>query len=435
MSIAERDNDNLAYCEHLFDATTDGYISFLEINNKSGEKFVRSYNTNFKSLKSIAIATAGRKDTYVSPNTYFMPRRSVGNIRQYRSLFIDLDVKKHGKYCKEETFVMMVDLISRDKIPIPSMVTDSGRGFHLYFRIKNAPKQALQTFQELEDYLYYQLKDLGADLSATDSARVLRLPGTINSRNNATCSIVYVNNDIEYSMFDLRERYLNYKENRQNKLDKVRERKVKKDCVIKNLFNSYSLHTTRAEDIKTLCKLRGYDVEGSRNFILHCFSYWKGIYIRDAEQLLSETIGFNNKFKKPLPDNEVRSICKSVAKAIDKFIDYEQGIRSGLKKRVTKGMRDKPGYWYTNAYLIKRLAITEEEQEHLKTIIDLGEKYRRRNVKRAASRRNENGLTARQQAKQDKIDEIKKLYSNGLTQTEIVARLGITKGTVSKYIN
>ena len=99
--------------------------------------------------------------------------------------------------------------MNQNKIPEPSMIADSGRGFHLYFRIKNAPKQAIQTFQELEDYLYYQLKELGADLSATDSARVLRLPGTINSRNKATCKIVSINKDIEYSMYELRDKYLN----------------------------------------------------------------------------------------------------------------------------------------------------------------------------------------------------------------------------------
>jgi len=435
MATASRDsptNDNWAYYEHLFDATTDGYISFVEINNKSGEKFVRSYSTNIKSLRSIATATEGREDTYVSPNTYFMPRRSVSNIRQYRCLFIDLDIEKYGKHSKEETFKEILELVTSGRIPMPSMMTDSGRGFHLYFRVKNAPRQALQTFQELEDYLYYQLKDLGADLSATDSARVLRIPGTINSRNGEVCSIIYRNNDIEYTMYDLREHYLNYEENKRNRAKK-KEFKPKKVCIVRNLFNSYSLHMGRVDDIQTICKLRNYDVEGYRNFVLHCFSYWKGIYVRDTEQLLRETMEFNGKFKKPLSDSEVRTICKSVKKAIEKFIDYEQGIRSGLVKRVTKGMRDKPGYWYTNAYLLKRLEITDAEQEKLKTIIGLPEKYRRRNVKRLASRKNDNGLTMKQQAKQDNIERIIELRKEnpGMSSLELSKILKVTK----RYVN
>ena len=426
--------DNLAYCEHLFDETTDGYIALIEINSKAldGRKIIKVYNTNLKSLKTIVEKTEGREDIFISPNTYYLPQRSVNNIRQYRSLFIDLDVEKYGKHSKEETLVYIEGLVSQNKIPEPTMIADSGRGFHLYFRIKNAPKQAIQTFQELEDYLYYQLKELGADLSATDSARVLRIPGTINSRNNAICKIIRKNEGLEYSMYELREQYINYKENKQKRIAKTQEVITKKDFIVRNIYNSYSLHITRAEDITTLCELRGYDVEGFRNFILHCFSYWTGIYVRDQDRLLQEVAAFNGTFKSPLPDSEVKGVCKSINKAIEKFIDYEQGVRSGLVKRVTKGMRDKSGYWYTNKTLIRRLQITELEQQSMKTIIGTDEKYRRNNERRTP--RNDEGLTAREKAKQDKIRAVKELYEKGLTQIEVAKELKIKQGTVSKYL-
>ena len=87
------------------------------------------------------------------------------------------------------------------------MVTDSGRGVHLYWRIQNAPFGALNTWQELQDYIYYNLKHLGADRKATDGARVLRLPGTINSKSDTDCKVLYIDNDVEYSMYELREEY------------------------------------------------------------------------------------------------------------------------------------------------------------------------------------------------------------------------------------
>jgi len=428
--------DNLSYCEHLFDETTDGYISLIEIDNEAlgGQKVIKVYNTKLKSLKTIVEETEGREDTYISPNTYYIPKRSVSYIRQYRSLFIDLDVEKYAKHSKEETLTHISDLVNQNKIPEPSMITDSGRGYHLYFRIINAPKQAIQTFQELEDYLYYQLKELGADLSATDSARVLRLPGTINSRNNATCKVVSINNDIEYSMYELRDQYLNYKMNKQKKIIETKEVQTKKNFVVRNIYNSYSLHISRAEDITTLCKLRGYDVEGYRNFILHCFSYWKGIYVRDQDQLLREVTAFNESFKSSLSDSEVRGVCKSAYKAIDKFIDYEQGVRSGLVKRVTKGMRDKSGYWYTNKTLIRRLKITEQEQQLMKTIIGTEEKYRRSNEKRYP--RNEAGLTSRQQAKRELIERLTKLHTENpkMTNRELSEILGVTKQYVGQLL-
>ena len=429
-------SDSQAFCEHLFNDTTNGYISFLEIDSSTGERIVSSWTTEPVKLRGMVEGTEGRRDTYVSPNTYFVPKRSVDHIRQYRSLFIDLDIEKYGKHTKTETMSLIWDLVTQEKLPPPTMVVDSGRGFHVYFRIKNAPKQALQTFQELEDYLYFHMKEIGADLSATDSARVLRIPGTINSRNGALCKILYINNDLEYSMFQLRDQYLNYAENRQKRIDKVKEPKIKK-AVVLNLFNSYSLHIARLTDIETLCKLRNYDVYGSRNFILHCFSYWQGICVRNPEQLMEDVKAFNNKFKKPLLDSEIKGIYKSTNKAVKKFIDYEQGRNSGLVKRVTQGMRDKPGYWYTNTFLINRLEITEAEQIRLKTIIDTPEKYRRRNAIRIASRKNENGLTPRQQAKQDLIQQLAKLQEQNpeISSLELSKTLKVTKRRVNQLLS
>lgn len=112
-------------------------------------------------------------------------------------------------------------------------------------------------------------------------------------------------------------------------------------------------------------------MNGSRNMALHCYAYWKGIYIRDIEKLTEIVEEFNNSFTKPLKDSEVRAVLRCIPKAIDKFLEYEQGIRCGLNKRVTKGMKDKGGYWYKNETLIERLEITEQEQRELKRLLVL----------------------------------------------------------------
>ena len=49
-------------------------------------------------------------------------------------------------------------------------------------------------------------------------------------------------------------------------------------------------------------------------------------------------------------------------------------------------------------------------------------------------RRNENGLTRRAQSKQDLIEEIKRLHSDGMKQKDIATKLNINKSTVSKYL-
>lgn len=418
------------FCDHLYDDSTDGYIQVLKLNdekNKS-ERTIKIYNTRHEGLKDIVEELHEQKDVFVSPNTMYIPKRRVENIRQFRSLFQDIDCKNLGLE-KAETAYLIWDLYLEGKIPKPTMVTDSGRGIHLYWRIQNAPYGALNTWQELQDYIYYNLKHLGADRQATDSARVLRLPGTINSKNQVNCEVLYIDDELEYSMYDLREKYLNYRPKSYQL--QMEDTKIVENKVISNrFFNSYSLHMQRASDLQTLCRLRKFDMKGYRNMAIHCYAYWKGIYVRDQYELEKEVIELNNAFKEPLKSTEVKAVLRCIPKAIEKFIAYEQGLRSGEKKRVSKGMRDKEGYWYKNTTLIERLGITANEQKHMKTIIGTDEKYERNNERRRAERRNESGLTKKQQELQDLKIKIMKLKEQGLSNRAIGKQLNISEGKV-----
>ena len=97
-------------------------------------------------------------------------------------------------------------------------------------------------------------------------------------------------------------------------------------------------------------------------------------------------------------------------------------------------MRDKSGYWYTNKTLIRRLQITEMEQQRMKTIIGKAEKYRRNNKKRTP--RNNEGLTSRGQAKQDVIERLAKLSKENpeMTHKSLAETLGVTRQYVSKLL-
>lgn len=60
--------------------------------------------------------------------------------------------------------------------------------------------------------------------------------------------------------------------------------------------------------------------------------------------------------------------------------------------------------------------------------------YKRNNKNRRDKRKNINGLTKREQQKQDTIKAIKVLKNKGLKQIEIDNTLNINKATVSKYL-
>lgn len=410
------------YCKHLYDDTTDGYLHLIKINE---DETVKVFNTTNAAIKEVVEEFKGQQNVYLTPNTMYKPQRAVSNIRQFRALYIDLDCIEGDKhYISYHLF----NLAEEGIIPKPTMIVDSGNGLHIYWKIKNAPYGAINTWQELEDMLYYKLKHYGADIRATDGARVLRLPGTINSKNNRVCKVIYKDDSLEYSMYDLREKYLSNKYKNKIIKDINKNRKV-----IKNeFFNSYNLHSTRAKDLEVLCKLRNYNIKGYRNMVLHCYAYWVGVCVRDDEVLAERVNTLNNMFKEPAKDSEVRAILRCIPKAIDKFIEYEQGIRLGQDKRVTKGMRDKGGYWYKNETLIERLDITESEQKYMKTIIGIRVKYDRNNARRTP--RNEKGLTKKQQELEELRIKVAELKKKGYNNTKIAKELEINRTKVIRLL-
>lgn len=68
------------------------------------------------------------------------------------------------------------------------------------------------------------------------------------------------------------------------------------------------------------------------------------------------------------------------------------------------------------------------------TIISTIVKYDRNNKKRNEARRNEEGLTSRQQGKKDRINSILELKQQGYNQSKIAEKLGITRQAVSKLL-
>ena len=424
-SLAKKNLQN--FDKLLFDNSLDGYNQIFFCNSKKDFKIItvksKDLFKNFaRIIEEVEESERNFKNIYVQINTTYIPVRTTQNIRQFRAFYIDLDNQENNEcQCSYEVW----ELSQKGIIPEPSFYVASGRGVHIYWIIEHAPKQAQHSWQEIEDYLYNKLKYLGADKKATDSVRLLRVPGTMNPRNNSMCRIIgHARKIIKYSMYDLLEEFI-----KPNQVVKRAMKTKTNSKVINNkLFNAYSLHMTRIEDLTKLLKLRNFDIEGYRNAFVHLYAYWKGIYVRDLDRLKEEVIEFNNSFKKPLKLNEINSIVRSVDRAIDKFLEYQDALHSGENKRISKAMIERGGYWYTNERLIEMLDITDEEQPKLKTIIGTDEKYKRNNLKRTP--RNEEGLTKKQAELKETYIKAKALYDKGLSKRAIGRNLNITETKV-----
>ena len=421
--------ESVDYYNHLWNKNIDGYFQAIQLVDGTVKN---RYNKKDHNVIELINEVEGQDSWYININTMYRNYRAVSDIRQLRALYIDLDLQDTG-YTKIQAIYELYELAIDKKIPMYSMIVDSGRGLHIYWRIDDAPKQALGTWQELEHYLYYNLKHLGADVKATDGARILRLPKTVNVKCNELTKVLFVNDDLQYSMRDLREEYLNYKPKEYKKATKSSSKEITKKKVISNVFfNSYSLHMERAEDLYSLCKIRNFKITGHRNMIIHCYAYWKGLIVKDEEELEDIVNKLNDSFTEPLKSTEIQAVLRAVTKQVEQFIKYENELRIGIVKKKVARKNDKVGYWYRNQTLIERLDITVEEQKSLKTIIGKEEKYRRNNIKRTP--RNEIGLTKKQIELQELKIKVLELKEQGLSYRKIANMLNITLGKVQRCI-
>lgn len=371
----------------------------------------------------------GIENVYLSQGS-FQDTRSITSLRQINTLFVDLDFYKNGKdYTSEEICRQFEANEYNRSIPQPSLVINSGRGLTLIWLIEPTPAADLPLWQSIEDYLIYSLRDYGSDPAARDAARVLRLAGTINSKSGKMAEFIQIyNSEYRYSLKNIATQYLAVNEPKKD----ITTSQYKASKKVGRIFNIYTLHYERLKDLERLQQFRffnGDDCHGYREIMCFLFRYWMCCYTSNPTQSLNETMLFNTKFIKPLTEGEVVNATKSAEKGWENWLD---NIDTGgnLKDR-----NNKTGYNYRNRTLIGLLSITAEEQKQLKTIISTEEKYRRSNENRYKQRRYENGLTQKQLARQCLIAEVKKMYDDGNTQTQIANKLGISQASVSLYIN
>lgn len=359
-----------------------------------------------------------KKEIYYTPNTFNSPiKREREYLWQLHRFYIDIDHKKGTSPIDPFEVVGAVEQLAEEKkIPQPTEYINSGRGIHIYWDIKDCHIMLLDLWEKIENYLFNIIKELersinniSVDTRVKDPTRLLRLPGTINSKNNSKCYSMLKNESNKYNIFDLKKTYIKPKKQYKQNKGKIAYLPTK---------NLYTLNMSRIEDFKRIVSLRKGDIVGYRNTLIMLYSYhYRLVNEITVEELIKVTKEFNKSFREPYKVKELTSVCRSVNRTVKHF-----------QEDSTKG------YKFTNKYIINALDLEEHEQDQLLTIISTRVKYDRKNKKRNESRRNEEGLTSRQQAKKDRIDIILELKQQGHNQSKIAEKLGITRQAVSKLL-
>lgn len=358
---------------------TSGWITLAKKDPDT--KRFRQYHYKPEELAS-ALSDWMGEDVYYSQNSFYKPQRRIDNIRQLRTLYVDLDVYNLGM-TPEWVLGKLEWEVFGQGLPEPNMIIFSGRGLVLIWHIEPIPIEAMPLWRAVETFFVEQLKEVGSDTKATDPARIFRLAGSINSKNNAIVRAEY-RHEHRYDIHQLQYDYL--PELSPKKLAvKKKGRKTK----IVRMFNIYTLHLSRARDLAKLVELRKGDINTRQN-LLFLYRYFTCCFTDDPAKALDDTLSLNSEFIRPLSEREVRSATKSAERA--------WAARSDAKANEIAKSFGYPGAGYNmpNSDIIDWLDITPEEQRHLSSIISKEEK-RRRNTEARRKKRREEGMKPREE--------------------------------------
>lgn len=407
LALKQKDEENLSSSVeyiNIIHGDSKGWITKAKICNKE----YKQWHYKYKDLIELKF---DEDNVYITLNTFYKTYRRIESIKELNALFIDLDTYKTG-FTKEQILMNLNENHFKQSMPIPNFIIDSGRGLYLIWIIKKVPSMALPLWKAVEEYFYKTLKEFGADRQALDATRILRVPGSFNSKTHTEVKII---NNYNY-LYELREIQNEYMPELREKVP-IRRGRPKK---VKYIFRERSLYYARILDLIKLCELREYDLKGHRELILFLYRYYLCYFTEDVEKALYDTLELNSMFRQPLGENEVIRATKSAEK---------------VYKAQNKD------YKYKNETLINLLEITDEEQKEMKTIISKEEFKRRKNIRDRAYQKKkyneklkiEGKLTEKERISQRR-EKIKDLLGKGLVRKDICSELDISIKTYKRDI-
>ena len=170
-------------------------------------------NGSYNDVCNESVAT----DAYFALNPMINNRtkRCQQNIRGLSWCFVDIDydTTEYRDMDPYNFYFTYIKPLFDEKIPKPTVVMFTGRGFHLYWKLcRNEDyiandcesMKAKKRWQRINGLLNDTLADIGADVKISrDYARLVRIPGSVNSKSGKTVTIVAMNENCRYTLFDI----------------------------------------------------------------------------------------------------------------------------------------------------------------------------------------------------------------------------------------
>jgi hypothetical protein len=389
----------------------------------------------------------GVPDCYCSMNTFFPRGREVRRgheqLKRLNTLYLDLDYYKLGLSRDHVLRHLCEDHYDRT-MPRPTFTIDSGRGLYLVWRFSpDEDRNAYPRWKRAMDYLVSVTAEFGVDTACAEPSRVLRVPGTVNSRVGKTVEILDFC-PAEYTLRGILTDYDVKKDGGGATAKMIRfasdiakakgldapdaaSFSATRDFIAQNKEgveyprNRFSgaktgvenevLYAGRARDIERLVLSRtGADCK--REIALFLYRYYCFALTGDEADALEKTLSLNSRLSCPLPPGECASRTKSA---------------------VTKQQRG-GSYRYTTQKIISDLEITPEEQARLRYLCgaaaSAAERRKASNRRHYEKRRAAQGKIPKTEQIAARREETQRLDAFGMSPEDIAKTTGVSKRTV-----
>lgn len=307
-------------------------------------KAVNKYDTGLSNDSLEGIKWLGDDvDQYFTPHIYnIRGGRKADNVRWLTAIYVDID---------DVTFSEAERRLDESNLPVPTIKVSSGGGVHYYW-ILDRPAIAngktycyINTWRRLTRWF---CDELGGDRQCIDIARLLRIPGTYNTKSQSYSKIEEMNLDAQYNILELNDQY-KVAHNIVKSEDKPRQT-IKRVATIPNTTltsrtapsgevptiqsreSGYSKQVK--DDLVNLITLRDGDLEGYRHTLL--------FYYKRFGATLEELHAMNQLFKDEVPESDILAVSN------------------------TKDVYGKPP---RRKVIMETLHITNEESSHLKQLV------------------------------------------------------------------
>lgn len=163
-----------------------GYYCILALGPKKGMRTQKFYPTASAAIHAAENFDANGRDAYFALGKFASPgSREAADVSDMKALYLDIDCGPTKDYPDQATGLRALrDFVKFAKLPKP-IIVNSGRGLHVYWPLEAAVPVAAWLPVALRLKGMCRALGLKTDTTATtDAARVLRLPGTHNYKDD-----------------------------------------------------------------------------------------------------------------------------------------------------------------------------------------------------------------------------------------------------------